>query len=190
MPACADSSAFVFSVNFVCDQWPKDLVITWVVVVCCQRPKNLVITRVVFVCCQRPKNYSSCCCCWIFHLIYALSNSTTVLTPIHSIFHSIYLSIHLAVFLSVNLSIDLFRSLNINVVGLKSIHQTLALFCTQLTSVSTQNRWEQVLLGSHSSIPNLLPLWLILSQLVFDIIACNTYLDCMTFHPFELYFLR
>ena len=30
---------------------------------------------------QRPRNYLSCyfCCCWIFHLIYALSTSTTVL---------------------------------------------------------------------------------------------------------------
>ena len=32
---------------------------------------------------QRPRNYSSCCCCsWIFHLIYALSTSTTMLPPI------------------------------------------------------------------------------------------------------------
>ena len=29
---------------------------------------------------QRP-NYSSCCCCWIFRLIYALSTPTTVLPP-------------------------------------------------------------------------------------------------------------
>ena len=30
---------------------------------------------------HRPRNYLSCyfCCCWIFHLIYALSTSTTVL---------------------------------------------------------------------------------------------------------------
>ena len=27
---------------------------------------------------QRPRNYLSCCCSWIFHLIYALSTSTTV----------------------------------------------------------------------------------------------------------------
>ena len=32
---------------------------------------------------QRPRNYSSCCsCCWIFHLIYAFSTSTTMLPPI------------------------------------------------------------------------------------------------------------
>ena len=31
---------------------------------------------------KRPRNYSSCCCSWIFHLIYALSSSTTVLPPI------------------------------------------------------------------------------------------------------------
>ena len=31
---------------------------------------------------QRPRNYSSCCCSWIFCLIYALSTSTTMLPPI------------------------------------------------------------------------------------------------------------
>ena len=66
---------------------------------------------------QRPRNYLSCSCCWIFHLIYALSTSTTVLPLIFlnilnyhsiylfihpSIFHFIYISIHLAVFLSIN----------------------------------------------------------------------------------------
>ena len=63
---------------------------------------------------QRPRNYSSCCCAWIFCLIYALSTSTTMLPPIFCITLSIYPSIHVAVFLSVNLSIDLFHSLNIN----------------------------------------------------------------------------
>ena len=41
---------------------------------------------------QRPRNYSSCCC-WIFHLIYALSTPTTVLPLIfpyvsHPLSHS------------------------------------------------------------------------------------------------------
>ena len=31
---------------------------------------------------QRPRNYLSCCCSWIFRLIYALSTSTT-LPPLH-----------------------------------------------------------------------------------------------------------
>ena len=34
---------------------------------------------------QRPRNYSSCCCSWIFCLIYALSTSTTVLPPFFNI---------------------------------------------------------------------------------------------------------
>ena len=49
------------------------------------KAKDLGITWVVFVCCRRPKtrNYLSCCCSctWIFHLIYALSTSTTMLPP-------------------------------------------------------------------------------------------------------------
>ena len=64
----------------------------------------------------------SSCCCWIFHLIYALSTSTTVLPLIFlnilnyhsiylfihpSIFHFIYISIHLAVFLSINQPLSL-----------------------------------------------------------------------------------
>ena len=130
---------------------------------CCLLPKA-----------KEPSNYSSCFCLLpkteeLLELLLLLDFSFDLcLIKFHhraypnSFYISLYLSIHLAVFLSVNLSIDLFRSLNINVVGLKSIHQTLALFCTQLTSVSTQNRWEQVLLGSHSSILDLLPLWLFL----------------------------
>ena len=32
--------------------------------------------------CLRPRNYLSCCCSWIFRLIYALSTPTTLL-PLH-----------------------------------------------------------------------------------------------------------
>ena len=39
---------------------------------------------------QRPSNYSSCCCSWIFRLVYALSTSTTVLPPFFKYFKSIH----------------------------------------------------------------------------------------------------
>ena len=75
---------------------------------------------------QRPSNYSSCCysccCSWIFRLIYALSTYTTVLPPIflNILNLSIYQSINLSIYpsssiFSVNLSINLFHSLNINI---------------------------------------------------------------------------
>ena len=57
---------------------------------------------------QRPGNYSSCCCSWIFRLIYALSTSTTVLPPIFfKYFKSICLSVCQSVCLSVCISIYL-----------------------------------------------------------------------------------
>ena len=39
---------------------------------------------------QRPRNYSSCCCSWIFRLVYALLTSTTVLPPFFKYFKSIH----------------------------------------------------------------------------------------------------
>ena len=43
---------------------------------------------------QRPSNYLSCCS-WIFRLIYALSTSTTVLSPIILNYHcTLYLTIY------------------------------------------------------------------------------------------------
>ena len=66
-------------------QWKCSKVIFTYIWCFCLRPKakDLGITKVVVVCGRRPRNYSSCCCCsWIFHLIYALSTSTTVLPPI------------------------------------------------------------------------------------------------------------
>ena len=68
---------------------------------------------------QRPRNYSSCCC-WIFCLIYALSNSTTVVPPIvlnilnyHSNL-SLYLSITLFFYLSIYLSSSIYICQSIN----------------------------------------------------------------------------
>ena len=55
---------------------------------------------------QRPRNYLSCCSCWIFRLVYALSSPTTVLPQFLiklffitisltlSIYHYFYLSIN------------------------------------------------------------------------------------------------
>ena len=66
----------------------------------CLRPKG-----------QRPKNYSSCCCSWIFGLIYALSTSTILLNILnyHSTYLSIYLSIILhSIYLSINPSCSIF----------------------------------------------------------------------------------
>ena len=67
-----------------------------------------------------PGNYLSCCCSWIFCLIYALVTSTTVL-PLNFhfdyvfifiyfiiIYHTIYLSVYLSIYHSINLTTNLF----------------------------------------------------------------------------------
>ena len=65
---------------------------------------------------QRPSNYSSCCCSWIFCLIYALSTSTTVLPPIFlNIFNlSTYLPTYRSIYLSINPSSSIIFCQSIN----------------------------------------------------------------------------
>ena len=63
---------------------------------------------------QRPRNYLCCCCCWIFHLIYALETSTTMVHPIFIIFENftlIYHSIYLCIYLSTCLPTPIYEYL-------------------------------------------------------------------------------
>ena len=78
---------------------------------------------------QRPRNYLSCSSsCWIFHLIYALSTSTTMLPQPRAsffqfqlIYPSICLSINQFVYQSINLFIYQWICLSIN----ESVYQSI-----------------------------------------------------------------
>ena len=74
---------------------------------------------------QRPRNYSSCCCSWIFRLVYALLTSTTVLPPFFKYFKSIHCCswiFHLLYALSTSTTV--LPPICLNILNL-SIHQSI-----------------------------------------------------------------
>ena len=76
---------------------------------------------------QRPRNYLSCCCSWIFCLIYALSTPTTLLPQniiisynhstlsLFSIILSITPSIYLSLYLFKSIYLSLYQSLYLSI---------------------------------------------------------------------------
>ena len=80
--------------------------------------------------------------------------------------------------------------MNIYGVGLKSLCQMLALYCSQVTSVVPKIDGSKLDLAHTQVYLSCYPFDSSKSQFVLDIIACDTYLDCVTFYLFVLYFLR